>query len=132
MAPTDATTPIDPFIGELKRWRDVRGFSQSALAKAVGYTPSYVSKVESGSQKPSGEFAENADRVLNAGGALRRVFRESESQRAEGVPAQRHTTDRVPTNSDGQPFSLLIEHEDSSLYYDGSVYRATQRRRASA
>jgi peptide deformylase len=128
MAPTDAPAPIDPFIGELKRWRDVRGFSQSALAKAVRYTPSYVSKVESGSQKPSGEFAENADRVLNAGGALLRVFRESESQRAESIPVQRHGQDRVATNSDGQPLSLLVEHEDSSLYYDGSVYRATQRR----
>jgi peptide deformylase len=128
MVPSETSTPVDPFIGELKRWRDVRGFSQSALAKAVGYTPSYVSKVESGHQKPSGEFAENADRVLNAGGALRRVFRESESQRSESVPTPRHGQERGTSNSDGQPLSLLVEHEDSSLYYDGSVYRATQRR----
>ena len=40
--------PGDPFVVELKRWRDVRGMSQSALAKKVGYTPSYVSKVEGG------------------------------------------------------------------------------------
>lgn len=40
----------EPFIAELKRWRDVRGLSQSALAKAVGYTPSYVSKVEGASR----------------------------------------------------------------------------------
>jgi transcriptional regulator with XRE-family HTH domain len=45
--------PGDPFVVELKRWRDVRGMSQSALAKKVGYTPSYVSKVEGGQQHAS-------------------------------------------------------------------------------
>jgi predicted transcriptional regulator len=48
--PTGAT---DAFVAELKRWRDVRGLSQTVLAKKVGYTPSYVSKVESGQQRPS-------------------------------------------------------------------------------
>ncbi|WP_255951583.1 peptide deformylase [Streptomyces odontomachi] len=111
------------FIAELKRWRDVRGFSQTALAKAVGYTPSYVSKVESGQQRPSMEFAAEADTQLQAGGAIRRAFRElmAEGQEASpsrpSVPADQHTT------------SLIVEHEDTSLHYDGHVYRATQRRR---
>jgi peptide deformylase len=128
MTSNNAPAPIDPFIGELKRWRDVRGFSQSALAKAVGYTPSYVSKVESGHQRPSEEFAGNSDRVLNAGGALRRVFRESESQRAEATATPHHSSERATTVNDAQPSSLLVEHEDSALHYDGSLYRTTQRR----
>jgi transcriptional regulator with XRE-family HTH domain len=40
--------PAEAFIAELKHWRDVRGLSQSVLAKRVGYTPSYISKVEHG------------------------------------------------------------------------------------
>ena len=50
-------SPSDVFVAELKYWRDVRGFSQSALARAVGYGPSYVSKVENGQQRPSSTFA---------------------------------------------------------------------------
>ena len=64
----------DPFAAELKRWRDVRGISQKALAAKVNYTPSYVSKVEGGKQNPSTEFASEADRVLRAGGGLRRAL----------------------------------------------------------
>ena len=48
----------DGFSAELKRWRDVRGFSQSRLARKVAYSPSYVSKVENGRESPSREFAE--------------------------------------------------------------------------
>lgn len=123
---SDATAPADSFVGELKRYRDVRGLSQSRLAESTGYTPSYVSKVESGQLKPSKEFADNADRVLNAGGTLRRIFREIEQ--AGSVPTPRHVPDHAVLNSDGQPFSLIVEHEDSRLYYDGSMYRTTQRR----
>lgn len=77
--PTDQQ-PAEAFIAELKRWRDVRGVSQSALAKQVGYDPSYVSKVESGQQRPSVAFADAADKVLRAGGAIRRAFTELGNQ----------------------------------------------------
>jgi peptide deformylase len=123
----DAVTPADVFVGELKRYRDIRGLSQSRLAENTGYTPSYVSKVESGQLKPSREFADNADRVLNAGGALRRLFRELEQ--TESLPTPRHSQEHGAVNSDGQPVSLVVEHEDSLLSYDGSTYRTTQRRK---
>ncbi len=41
----------DPFIGELKRWRDVRRLAQTALTKRTGYTPSYVSKSRAANSK---------------------------------------------------------------------------------
>ncbi|MGY1439500.1 helix-turn-helix domain-containing protein [Streptomyces reniochalinae] len=112
------------FVGELKYWRDVRGFSQSKLATAVGYTPSYVSKVESGAQRPSEAFARQADRVLRAGGAIVHAFRELEAH-GRSIPAQH------PGPDHGAPHeaSLIVEHEDTSLIYDGTTYRATQRRR---
>ncbi|MFD4912817.1 peptide deformylase [Streptomyces virginiae] len=113
----------EEFVAELKRWRDVRGLSQSALAAKVGYTPSYISKVESQQQRPSREFAELADEHLRAGGALRRAFAALEGKpRGDAVPRQPAAVEQPPT-------SLIVEHEDTSLYYDGSTYRATQRRR---
>ncbi|MEU6233525.1 peptide deformylase [Kitasatospora sp. NPDC047058] len=124
--PSESPQPAEPFIAELKRWRDVRGLSQSALAKAVGYTPSYVSKVESGQQRPSRSFAEQADRVLHAGGALRRVFAEIETQ-GRPEPAT-HQAVADPSAGEAQPASLIVRHEDAELHYDGRTYRATQRR----
>ncbi|MEV4614880.1 peptide deformylase [Kitasatospora sp. NPDC049258] len=121
------TPAAEPFIAELKRWRDVRGLSQSALAKAVGYTPSYVSKVESGHQRPSAPFAEQADRVLHAGGALRRAFREIETlPRLDASNA--HPADVDAPGGDSQPASVIVKHDDAELFYDGRTYRATQRR----
>ncbi|MFE1074800.1 helix-turn-helix domain-containing protein [Streptomyces sp. NPDC058783] len=114
----------EPFIAELKRWRDVRGLSQSALAKAVGYTPSYVSKVEGGQQRPARGFAEQADRVLHAGGALRRTFAEIEPH----VRSEASSHQSVPDSPESQPASVIVRHDDAELYYDGTTYRATQRR----
>jgi peptide deformylase len=112
----------DEFVAELKRWRDVRGMSQTRLAALVGYTPSYISKVEGGLQRPSREFAEKADEHLRAGGAIRRAFLALDAKpRVESVPHQQPAPEQLAT-------SLVVEHEDTSLHYDGRVYRATQRR----
>jgi transcriptional regulator with XRE-family HTH domain len=119
--------PGDPFVVELKRWRDVRGMSQSALAKKVGYTPSYISKVEGGQQHASLAFARQADKVLRAGGALRRAHRETEKQLRDGGPPP-PPSERV-TRSDQQPGSLVVEHDDAELHYDGRFYRAVMRRK---
>ena len=129
MTTEDASGAGEPFIGELKYWRDVRGFSQSALAKEVGYTPSYVSKVESGHQRPSRSFADHADGVLHAGGALSRAFRDYETRR-HASPVNLPDHQREPgTAAESPPSSLLVEHDDAELFYDGASYRATQRRR---
>ncbi|MFE6785160.1 peptide deformylase [Streptomyces sp. NPDC057680] len=110
----------EEFIAELKRWRDVRGLSQSALAARVGYTPSYISKVEGGQQRPSQDFAQSADAELRAGGALRRAYQ------ALGTKPRPDMRDARPAPE--PTASLVVEHEDTSLHYDGRVYRATQRR----
>ena len=71
-----AATATEAFITELKRWRDVRGVSQTALASRVGYNRSYVSKVEGDRQRPSESFARDADEVLRAGGSLIQAYRD--------------------------------------------------------
>ncbi len=67
---------VAAFIAELRHWREVAGFSQKALARLVGYTPSYVSKVERGSVLASRAFAESADQHLLAGRALIRRWKD--------------------------------------------------------
>jgi peptide deformylase len=114
----------EAFVAELKYWRDVRGLSQSALASKVGYTPSYVSKVEGGQLAPSKGFATQADDVLRAGGALRRAFRDLEA--TGRPPAAPHP---APNGDESHTTSLIVEHEDTTLYYNGHTYRATQRRK---
>jgi peptide deformylase len=120
-------SPAEVFIAELKHWRDVRGLSQSALARLVSYDPSYVSKVETGQQRPSDAFAAGADEVLRAGGALKRSFYELEQwwnrQGNAGTKAGgRHTGE---TSLAG----LVVEHDEAELHYDGSTYRTHQRRK---
>src|SRR5262249_51560941 len=61
---------IDDFVAEFKRWREVRGVSQKRLAREMGYDASYVSKIESGHQAPTRDFARRADEVMQAGGGL--------------------------------------------------------------
>ncbi|MEU6990344.1 peptide deformylase [Streptomyces sp. NPDC046465] len=113
----------EAFIAELKHWRDIRGKSQSKLAREVGYTPSYVSKVEGGQLPASEEFANLADDALQAGGAIRRAFRDIVKH---GHPVAPHP---ASNGEDSHTTNLIVEHEDTTLHYDGHVYQATQRRR---
>jgi peptide deformylase len=111
------------FAVEFRRWRDVRGLSRAALAKQMGYDRSYVSKVESGAERPSREFAHHAEAALRAGGALRRAFQHY----AAGRRASR-SRPGLPPDLNESSGSLVVEHDDATLTYDGSTYRLTQRR----
>ena len=123
-------TPAEGFIAELKHWRDVRGLSQSALARLVSYDPSYVSKVETGQQRPSDAFAAGADEALRTGGALKRSYFELEQwwQRSSAPAAKAAATPRVQTG-DPQAGNLVVEHDEAELRYDGTTYRTHQRRK---
>ncbi|MCA1676323.1 MAG: helix-turn-helix domain-containing protein, partial [Actinobacteria bacterium] len=77
------------FVAEFRRWRDLSGLSRTALAKAMGYSRSYVSKVESGTEHASREFVKTADSALNTGGALQRAWREQEAAARTDVKPER-------------------------------------------
>jgi peptide deformylase len=121
---TDTTSSQNVFAAEIKRWRDVRGWSRTALAKQMGYDRSYVSKVESGAERPSREFAFHAEAALRAGGAIRRAF--TEYKAAHGRGRGRPT---VPADAAESLGSLVVDHDDATLSYDRGTYRLTQRRR---
>ncbi|MGH4013764.1 MAG: peptide deformylase [Pseudonocardiaceae bacterium] len=125
-AGSEGPTGQDVFVAEFRRWRDLSGLSRTALANAMGYSRSYVSKVESGNEHASREFVKAADSALNTGGALQRAWREQEAARATAdiKPESGAVTATVETAS-----GLLVEHDHAELYYDGDTYRLNQRRR---
>jgi peptide deformylase len=124
---TQQIPAVTAFIAELRHWREVAGYSQKALAKLVGFTPSYVSKVERGSLGASRQFAVLADEQLRAGRAIVRRWRDMHDALAElsGERAQRDEAD------DPQPApepELVVEHEQGELIYRNGVYRTRIRR----
>ncbi|HZD14503.1 MAG TPA: peptide deformylase [Pseudonocardiaceae bacterium] len=114
------------FALELRRWRDVRSLSRAALAQKMSYDRSYVSKVESGSERPSKEFVVHAEQALRAGGALRSAFRAYTDLHAGKRPRPSANTDSSEYCGVG---SLVVDHDEATLRYDGQNYRLTQRRR---
>lgn len=54
---------FEHFSRELKRLRIRRGWSQEALGKRIGFSGEMVSKVETGRNAPSSEFADALDRL---------------------------------------------------------------------
>lgn len=120
----DENGRADAFVSELKHWRDVRGHSQSTLAKEMGFTRSYISKIETGGEHAPGSFAALAEKVLNTGGALLRAWRE-----AEAPPRAERAETRTPAaDEEYLATSLVVVHDHARLQYDGRIYTATQRR----
>lgn len=64
------------FVGEFVRLRTERNKSQKALARATGFSPSYISHLESGRLTPSRKFAMQADRALEAHAVLEQLWQE--------------------------------------------------------
>ena len=61
------------FSEELRRARAAAGLTQDQLADRVGYSPSLVAHVETGSRAPSLDFARRGDEALGTGGLLARL-----------------------------------------------------------
>lgn len=116
------------FIAELRHWREVAGYSQKALAAAVGYTASYVSKVETGAVVPSRSFADSADRQLSAGRALFRRWTSMQCATSDSGRA-RHPATVPPDDPQSAPSAaLVVEHEHAELTYVDGVFRTLVRR----
>ncbi len=74
------------FGPELRRLREAAGISLRQFAECIYYSKSYVSRVETGTRRPSPEFVRLCDAELAAGGALAALGRSvavSESGREE-------------------------------------------------
>jgi peptide deformylase len=126
-AGTPGQSAADEFVAELRHWREVAGYSQKALAKLVGYTPSYVSKVERGTVIPSRSFAEQADQHLRAGRAIIRRWRDLQDTAPGAAANRRHET--APDDPQSAPSNALsVEHEHAQLTYIDGVFQTLIRR----
>jgi peptide deformylase len=117
------------FIAELRHWREVAGFSQKALAKLVGYTPSYVNKVEHGTVLASRAFAESADEQLHAGRALIRRWKDMHEVLVEvSADRSRHDEPAVDDPQSAPGPDLVVEHELAELAFRDGMYHTRIRR----
>ncbi|MGL5827170.1 MAG: peptide deformylase [Nocardioides sp.] len=119
--PEDLT---DAFVSEFKHWREVRGRSQTNLAREMGFDRSYISKIETGGERATHTFASRAEDVLHAGGALLRAWRDSDIKKPSRAAAR---PERAVEAADATP-SLVVEHDHARLSFNGTHYTATQRR----
>lgn len=70
MRAEQAMADRDRFGRELRRFRELAGFTQVQLAARLGYDHTYLSKLESGARMPGIGFAGEADDLLGADGTL--------------------------------------------------------------
>lgn len=67
------------FAAQLRRLREGKGWSQEALGKRIGYSGEMVSKVETGANRPSPEFAAACDTAFpEMGGMFAGLVEEAE------------------------------------------------------
>jgi peptide deformylase len=120
---------VAAFIAELRHWREVTGYSQKALSKLVGYTPSYVSKVERGTVLASRTFAEAADQHLQAGRAIIRRWKVMHDVLAEMSVGETGHEEQPADDVQSAPGpDLVVEHEHAELMHRDGVYETRIRR----
>ncbi|WP_046468872.1 helix-turn-helix domain-containing protein [Allosalinactinospora lopnorensis] len=70
-----STTSLLSYFGsEVRRYRLAAGLSQERLGKLTHYTAGMVGHIENAKRIPSPDFAEQADQVLHANGALAKLW----------------------------------------------------------
>lgn len=74
-------SPRHRFGAELRRWRQLRGLSQAALARVAYVSPALVGKVEKAERWPTTGAVDEWEAVLDSGGALPRLWSEVEAYR---------------------------------------------------
>jgi len=89
--------------------------TKKSLATSMGFDASYISHIEAGRMAASEDFARKADAALTAAGALWQTWRLS-------APARRaHPATQVAAG-------LVVKDDHAELRYDGTFFRASQRR----
>ncbi|MEU5885005.1 peptide deformylase [Spirillospora sp. NPDC047279] len=110
------SSPELRFPAALTRARSRRQMSMRALAKAMGFDPSYVSHVEASRYPASADFVRKAEQVLAAEGQLWNAWQAENPAAPPQTVASRGTT------------GLIVELDHADLRYDGTRYHAAMRR----
>jgi peptide deformylase len=120
---------VAAFIAELRHWRESAGLSQKALAKLVGYSPSYVNKVERGTVLANRSFVEPVDLELHAGRALIRRWKEMHDVLIDLAGGSSRPGDQAVDDAQtALAHHLVVEHEIAELTYRDGIYQSSIRR----
>jgi transcriptional regulator with XRE-family HTH domain len=74
-AGSESSASLRVFGALVKFFRKQAGITQEEFAPLVGYSVETVASIEQGRRLPSGKFVDGAERVLDAGGALKEAAR---------------------------------------------------------
>jgi DNA-binding transcriptional regulator YiaG len=115
------------FGSEVRRLRRLANLSQATLARSLGYSRSYLSKMETGQVEPTRHFAGRADEVPAARGAIMRGWRTFDNRRdqnrastgLEPVPAA-NWRDAGKGSAGDSPVKMIPEW--TRLRYDAGAY----------
>ncbi|QXJ23217.1 helix-turn-helix transcriptional regulator [Actinomadura graeca] len=66
---------IQAFGSEVTAWRTAAGLNKTEFAESLGYTPQWISQIESAKSIPSKEFAENLDTFFQTNGLFFRQWK---------------------------------------------------------
>jgi transcriptional regulator with XRE-family HTH domain len=114
------------FAAEITYRRDLAGLGQAALAKKMGFDPSYISHIEAGRHKPTEDFARRADTALGSGDAIWRRWRDYETSKGNSGRAAEAA---LPQPDPMLPTPVLVCEQDlAHLDYDGRIYTLSMRR----
>src|SRR6266508_3749747 len=97
----------DAFGPRLRALRTAKGLSLSAFARELFYSKGHVSRVETGAQAPSVEFARRCDALLEAGGALAALVPAAEPESPVEVN---------PDHDDDGAWMMLMEADGGSSF----------------
>ncbi|MFI7104162.1 helix-turn-helix domain-containing protein [Streptomyces sp. NPDC050161] len=103
----DDTKSVRAWWGmELRNWRNVRGMSSRALGLKVHLSGTTIERIEKNERPCDAALASRLDDALEAGGALRRLWRfveeDADRRRANAdSPPTTHVTDRIAAEAMG-------------------------------
>ncbi|MEU8801415.1 helix-turn-helix transcriptional regulator [Spirillospora sp. NPDC048819] len=84
--PHDAPA-IRAFATEVTAWREQAGLRKVELAEVLGYTPQWISQIESAKAVPSEKFAEDLDTFFKTNGLFHRLWKLiTETRRYAALP----------------------------------------------
>lgn len=103
---------IQTFACEMAEWRSQAGLTKTALAEVLGYTPQWISQVETAKSIPSKDFAENLDTFFKTNGLFHRLWKRIIDTRHQAIlpPGFAEYMEREAESSQVRTFELTLVH----------------------
>ncbi|MEV7869194.1 helix-turn-helix transcriptional regulator [Streptomyces sp. NPDC088124] len=125
--PLDDTTSLRAWFGvELRNWRTTRGLSTGALAAKAQISGSTIERIEKAERSCNPDLAGRLDEALDAGGALRRLWRRVQEETDSPAGDADNVRSSLPETASDQHRKGML-HRDPLTRPDGSppVHRRT-------